>query len=232
MSTVTHQTEPPKYKTSRVTHLEHQLSILGFTNALKAFDLVLAEMNAEKGFKRHDGHHYYYHLVDVAQILLNFGIKEEEIITAALLHDFIEDIEWGTYEYVQETFGVRVADIVRRLTKKPGVNYKVDLNEMGRYLSVIEDCYAAALIKTADRIHNFSSMRNSSRSHREKQVRETRDFYIPFFKNCRNQYARYSNFFFFAKTTIEPILFEIEQGLETTHRLETEIAQLKAQLNK
>lgn len=231
MTTKTQLPTKPRKKSSRVTHLEHQLSILGFHKALKAFDLVLSEMNAEKGFQRHDGHHYYYHLVDVAQILLNFGIKEEDIITAALLHDFIEDVEWGTYEYVKRAFGTRVADIVQKLTKKPGVNYKTDLAEMERYLAIIESCYAAALIKTADRIHNFSSMRNSSRSHREKQVRETRDFYIPYFKRCRNRYARYSNFFFFAKTTIEPILFEIEQGLETTAQLEAEIARLNTQIN-
>lgn len=222
-------TDIPRHKTSRVTHLEQQLSILDYHNALTAFDLVLAEMNAEKGFKRHDGHHYYYHLVDVAQILLNFGIKDEDIITAALLHDFIEDVEWANYEYVQDMFGTRVADIVLKLTKKPGVDYKVDLAEMKRYLDTIADSYEAALIKAADRIHNFSSMRNSSRTHREKQVRETFDFYIPFFKECRNRYVRYSNFFFFAKTTVEPTLFEIERGLELTRKYEAEIAELTRQ---
>lgn len=228
ITTIQERIKPNNRKqTSRVTHLENQLSILGFSKALTAFDLVLAEMGADKGFKRHDGHHYYYHLVDVAQILLNFGIRDEDIITAALLHDFIEDVEWANYEYVQDMFGTRVADIVRRLTKKPGVDYKVDLEEMKRYLAVIEECYESALIKAADRIHNFSSMRNSSRIHREKQVRETFDFYIPFFKSCRNRYVRYSNFFFFAKTTVEPTLYEIERGLELTSKYEAEIAELK-----
>ena len=184
-------------------------------------------MNAENGFKRHDGHHYYYHLVDVAQILLNFGITDEDIITAALLHDFIEDVDWATYEYVQDQFSTRVADIVQLLTKKQGVDYKADLNEMQRYLTGIADRYECALIKTADRIHNFSSMRNSSKKHRAKQVRETRDFYIPFFKECRNRYVRYSNFFFFAKTTIEPILHEIHESIEKTDRLEEEIRDSK-----
>lgn len=215
-------------KTSRVTHLEHQLAILGFDRALTAFDLVLTEMNAAKGFKRHDGYHYYYHLVDVTQILLNFGIKDEDIIIAALIHDFIEDVTWATYEYVQDMFGIRVANITLSLTKKPGVDYKQDLDEMHQYLGNITERYESALIKTADRIHNFSSMRKSSRTHREKQVRETRDFYIPFFKTCRNLYPRYSNFFFFAKTTIEPILFEIEQSIEITDKLEKEIEVLKA----
>lgn len=208
--------------TSRVLHLERQLAVLGFNDALRAYDLVIAEMNAEKGFKRHDGYHYYYHLIDVAQILLNFGIRNEDIITAALLHDFVEDVKWAKYEFVRSRFNERVADIVLLLTKKKGVDYKVDLDEMRRYLAGIVGCYEAALIKTADRIHNFSSMRNSSHTHRMKQVKETRDFYIPFFKDCRNKYVRYSNFFFFAKTTIEPILFEIEQGFSKIAELESE----------
>jgi guanosine-3',5'-bis(diphosphate) 3'-pyrophosphohydrolase len=219
-----------RHKSSRVTHLEHQLSILGFTESLRALDLVLSEMNAENGFKRHDGFHYYYHLVDVAQILLNFGIKDQDIITAALLHDFVEDVKWATYEYVQDQFNARVADIVLLLTKKKGVDYKEDLDEMQRYLSGIAGRCESALIKTADRIHNFSSMLNSSKNHRMKQVKETRDFYIPFFKECRNRYVRYSNFFFFAKTTIEPILHEIDQSIAKTEELENEIKRLKAEL--
>lgn len=217
-------------KTSRVTHLENQLTILAFTESLKAFDLILTEMGADNGFKRHDGHHYYYHLIDVTQILLNFGIKDEDIITSALLHDFIEDVDWATYEYVQDMFGTRVADIVQRLTKKPGVDYKTDLDEMEIYLTGIQEIYESALVKTADRIHNFSSMLNSSKKHRLKQVNETRDFYIPFFKACRKKYVRYSNFFFFAKTTVEPILFEIEQSAKKTEELEEEIRELKAKL--
>ncbi|MGX1195793.1 HD domain-containing protein [Metabacillus sp. SLBN-84] len=219
-------------KSSRVVHLEHQLATLGFDGALKAFDLILSEMNAENGFKRHDGFHYYYHLVDVAQILLNFGIKDEDIITAALLHDFIEDVEWATYEYVHDQFNNRVADIVLLLTKKPGVDYKTDLDEMHRYLTGIAGRYESALIKTADRIHNFGSMRNSSRNHRIKQVKETRDFYMPFFKDCRNRYVRYSSFFFFAKTTIEPILFEIQHGIETTDRLEIELEERDQEIER
>jgi len=217
-------TVPDSYagdKSSRVRHLESQLATLGYNNALRAFDLVLAEMNADKGYKRHDGKHYYYHLVDVAQILLNFGIKDDEdIITAALLHDFIEDVPWATYEYVQQLFNTRVADMVLRLSKDPHVDYKQNLDEMDRYLAGIYEMVETALIKTADRIHNFSSMYVSSNKHRMKQVVETRNFYIPFFKQCRNRYARYSNFFFFAKTTIEPILLEIEQSVNYAEQIE------------
>lgn len=205
-------------KSSRVLHLENQLAQLNYAKSLKAFDTVLNVMNKENGFARHDGAHYYYHLVDVAQILLNFGIRDDEIIAAALLHDFIEDVEWATYEYVKEVYGKRVADIVELVTKKPGIDYKIEEN-MDEYLRNIESRYESSLIKAADRMHNFGTMLNSSDEHRRKQVKETKKKYLPFFKRCRKKYARYSNFFFFAKTVIEPILHEIERGLEIQEEL-------------
>lgn len=211
------------HKSSRVLHLENQLSQLDYVKSLKAFDTVLNTMNSQNNFARHDGTHYYYHLVDVAQILLNFGIRDDEIIAAALLHDFIEDVEWATYEYVKEVYGKRVADIVQLVTKKPGIDYKDDEESMNEYLQNIENRYESALIKTADRMHNFGTMLNSSDKHRERQVKETKEKYIPFFKRCRRKYARYSNFFFFAKTAVEPILCEIERGL----KLQQELDELK-----
>lgn len=44
---------------SRTRHLEGTLSILGYDKALKALDLVIREMCAEKGYTRHNGTHYF-----------------------------------------------------------------------------------------------------------------------------------------------------------------------------
>lgn len=139
-------------KSSRVLHLENQLTQLNYVKSLKAFDTVLNTMSREAGFSRHDGSHYYYHLVDVTQILLNFSVRDDEIIAAALLHDFVEDVEWATHEYVKEVYGERVANIVQLVTKQPGVDYKADKESMSKYISNIEETYESALIKTADRM--------------------------------------------------------------------------------
>lgn len=221
------KTQAFKPKDSRVKHLEKTLAILQYHQALRAFDFVIEEMSSSKGFARSDGTHYYYHLIDVAQILLNFGIRDEAVITSALLHDTIEDIDWVSPEYVEESYGQDISDIVMRVTKKDGVDYKQDLHEMNRYLKCIEERPESALVKTADRIHNFSTMSTMSRKHRLKQVTETRDMYIPFFKRCRRRYARHSEFFYFAKTTIEPILSEIESSDAKIQALEKELRVLQ-----
>lgn len=215
------------HKSNRVLHLEDQLTILGYDKSLLAFNTVLNEMGEDNGFKRHDGSHYFYHLVDVTQILLNFNVRDDDIIAAALLHDYIEDVDWVTYQHVKMVYGKRVADIVQLVTKDPNIDYKKDISAMYEYLSAIEDTFESALIKTADRIHNFATLLNSSEKHRTLQANETRDLYIPFFKRCRQKHVAYKAFFFHAKTSIEPILGEIERSIKLNSKKSTTINPLR-----
>jgi len=199
---------------SRTKFLLQNLKILNYDQALKAAHLVINEMSAGNGFTRHDGSNYYHHLVDVAQTLLNFGVRNEDIITAALLHDYIEDVEGVTVKFVETLFNRSVATMVDLVTKKHNVDYNDEKN-MTQYLENIFTNEGASLIKVADRVHNFSTMRAStSLEHKERQVIETEKFYIPFFKKCRNEFVEYSNFFFQAKTIIEPIMFEMKENIK------------------
>lgn len=199
---------------SRTKHLKRTLSVLGFKKAYEALELVIDEMSVENGFARHNGKHYYYHLVDVAQMLLNFGIRDEDTIVAALLHDYIEDVQGVTYRTVENQFGSNVADIVDLVTKEKGIDYKNNPSKMQEYLDNIYESPEACLVKTADRVNNFQTLRDSSLDHRKKQLANTVDYFIPFFKKCRNKYIEHESFYFQAKTTIEPIAYEVGRYLE------------------
>ena len=60
---------------------------------------------------------YFSHVARVTLILSHvFGCEDEEVLTAALLHDTIEDTATD-YDEVAEWFGPRVADYVVTLTK-------------------------------------------------------------------------------------------------------------------
>jgi (p)ppGpp synthase/HD superfamily hydrolase len=216
---------------SRVRHLEETLSILHFDEALRAFDLVVSEMSAEKGYVRHNGTHYYYHLVDVAQKLLNFGIRDEDIIVAALLHDIVEDVPGYTIDQVSHMFNSRVAHMVNLVTKKPGIDYKI-AEHMESYLEEISFHVGASLIKAADRMHNFGTLRDASPEKKLRQALETETFFIPFFKKCRNMYPRYAAFFFEAKTQIEPHLWEIKSHHEEVSMLKKKIMELESKQSK
>lgn len=215
---------------SRTRHLKRTLTILEFTKAYEALDLMIDEMNAEKGFSRHNGKHYYYHLVDVAQMLLNSGIRDEDTIVAALLHDYIEDVEGITARTISNMFGKNVADIVVLVTKDKSIDYKNNPEEMQAYLDRIFESSEACLVKTADRINNFQTLKDSSVTHRRKQLANTMDFFIPFFKQCRNRYIEHESFYFQAKTMIEPIAFEVGRYLDDLSEYAELIAEQKLEI--
>lgn len=215
---------------SRTRHLKRTLTVLGYTKAYEALDLMIEEMNAEKGFSRHNGKHYYYHLVDVAQLLLNFGIRDENTIIAALLHDYIEDVEGISYKAVEYRFGKEVADIVLLVTKERGIDYKNNPDKMQEYLDNIFENPKACLVKTADRINNFQTLKDSTVSHRRKQLKNTMEFFIPFFKQCRNRYIEHESFYFQAKTMVEPIAFEVSRYLDDLSEYAEIIADQKLEI--
>ncbi|WP_273854219.1 HD domain-containing protein [Guptibacillus spartinae] len=216
---------------SRTKHLEHTLAVLGFNRlGLKAFDLVIDEMCAEKGFTRHNGTHYYYHLIDVAQKLINEGIDDEEIIAAALLHDLVEDVDKYTIHWVESEFNSNVAHMVGLLTKDPDIDYKRDKEALSLYLNLIFENVGASLIKTADRIHNFGTLKDASVEKKKRYAMETEMYFFPFFKKCRKRYVRYASFWFQAKTEIEPHLREIKERYEQEEKLLKQIDTLEKQI--
>jgi hypothetical protein len=208
---------------SRVRFFEQSLALLGYNDGLRALDWLMHEMNAEKGFARHDGSNYYTHPVDCAQDIINFGIREEPIVIAALLHDMAEDVEGVTPKMVENMFGSRVAKAVDLVTKKKDVNYK-DSDYVYLYLHDIKQNRDASIVKTADRKHNFSTLRDALFEKKYRQALETEKFFIPFFKECRNLYPRYAHYFFAAKTAIEPHLWAIKAHYEEVEQLKFDTA--------
>lgn len=222
---------------SRIDFFVKYLAILSYPMAYHALQLVMKEMCSDKGFTRHNGVHYYFHLVDVAQHLLNSGVRDEDIVTAALLHDLVEDVldEEGKPVYsvalLSEMYNGNVAHMVQLLTKDPNIDYKTDKKALVLYLKRISENVGASLIKCSDRLNNFSSLLDADPAKRIRTALETETYYIPFFKKCRKLFPWYAAFFFQAKTTIEPHLWAIKAHDEEVQKLTEEIALLKAELN-
>jgi (p)ppGpp synthase/HD superfamily hydrolase len=164
--------------------------------------------------------------VAVAQDLLDFGINDQEIITASLLHDAIEDVEGITYLMIKDKFGQRVADMVQRVTKLKGIDYK-NPEHLIAYLKIILEDFGSSLIKASDRKHNFGTLREATPEKKLQQALETETHFIPFFKEARNKFPRYAGYFFSAKTTIEPHLWEIKAHYEEVEKLKNMIHELQ-----
>lgn len=208
--------------------LERRLATIYGLNsmAIKAFDLVREEMCAEKGFKRDNGSDYFNHCVDVANTLISYGIQDEDVICAALLHDIIEDVEGYRRITLEKMFNKNVARLVMLVTKQRSVDYK-DPNELQKYLNEILTDKDAAAIKTADRMNNMMSLEERTFEARYRKAMETKKFYLPFITQSRFMYPRYENLFFAALTQIETLIFHIESLYNEIQRLQTELSELK-----
>jgi len=211
--------------------LERRLATLYGINsmAIKALDLVREEMCVEKGFKRDNGTDYYNHCVDVANTLISFEVKDEDVICAAILHDIIEDVEGYRRITIEKMFNSNVARLVMLVTKKEGVNYKKP-DAIQEYLKTISTDMNAAAIKTADRMHNMMTLEEKTFEARYRKALETKTYYLPFFKQCRYMYPRYENLFYAARAEIEPLIFHIESFYKEIQKQQEKIEELKEKL--
>ena len=209
--------------------LERRLATIYGINsmAIRALDLIREEMCAAKGFKRDNGTDSYNHCVDVANTLISFGITDEDVICAALLHDIIEDVEGYRRITIERMFNENIARLVMLVTKEHGVDYKQP-EAINRYIEGILSDMNAAAIKTADRMHNMMTLEEKSFEARYRKAMETKTYYLPFFKQSRYMYPRYENLFYAARAEIEPLIFHIESFYEEILRLNSEIETLRS----
>lgn len=201
-------------KESRVVQLQTDLLNMGYTDSLKALNWMISIMNSGNGYKRHDGRHYYYHLVDATQDLINHGITDEITITACILHDAIEDVPYITYETIETLFGKEVADVVQGVTKDPDIDYKTNKIALRNYLYATLENWRMILIKTVDRKHNMSTLKDASPEKELRQANETLEYFIPLFKEGRKRYPEFARFFHSAKTTLMPQIISIKKNHE------------------
>ena len=97
---------------------------------------------------------YTYHLREVVSVLTRFGFTDPTIITAAWLHDTIEDTT-RSYNDIKKAFGVDVAELVYAVTSELGRN-RTERNDK-TYPKLVAFGERAVTLKLADRIANLES---------------------------------------------------------------------------
>ena len=144
---------------------------------------------AHRNVRRRSGEPYMLHPIAVAQIVVDkigLGYKS---ISAALLHDVVEDTDY-TVEDIRERFGSKIASLVDGLTKIKTVldneQKNRDLSEQSlqaenfkRILLTLNDDVRVVLIKLADRLHNCRTIEHMPEHKRDKILSETMFIFIP-----------------------------------------------------
>lgn len=144
----------------------------------KAFELA---NDAHRGMRRRSGELYIFHPVAVARIVAEEIGLGATSVTAALLHDVVEDTEL-TLQDLEQVFNPKVAQIVDGLTKLDVVMDQQESLQAENFrkllMSMIEDV-RVILIKLADRLHNMRTL-NSMPDHKRYRISaETLYVYAP-----------------------------------------------------
>lgn len=145
---------------------------------LKAFNRCVI---AHSDQRRASGEPYYMHPIAVAEIIISLGMDSESI-AAALLHDVIEDTEYG-YDYVKSEFGKSVADLVDGVTKLGKIPLEsresAQAENIRKMLIAMSHDIRVIIIKLADRLHNMRTIdAKPPQSQRDKSL-ETLEVYAP-----------------------------------------------------
>ena len=144
----------------------------------RAFELA---NDAHRGMKRKSGELYIFHPVSVARVVADEIGLDAKSVTAALLHDVVEDTNI-TLGDIESLFGSKVAGIVDGLTKLEGVfdqSASLQAENFRKLLvSMIEDV-RVILIKLADRLHNMRTLSSMPEHKRYRISAETLYIYAP-----------------------------------------------------
>src|SRR5215475_11407480 len=144
----------------------------------RAYDIA-AERHREQ--LRKSGEPYLMHLLEVAHILADLRL-DATTLTAALLHDVIEDTEFPVSR-ITERFGAEVAHLVEGVTKigrlkmmAPEARQAETVRKM--VLAMVHDV-RVVLVKLADRLHNMRTLEYLEPPKQARIARETLDIYAP-----------------------------------------------------
>ena len=145
---------------------------------LRAFDVGA---RAHEGQTRITGEPYILHPVAVAQILAGMRMDHESI-TAAILHDTLEDTPLSKDE-ISTQFGREIAELVDGVTKLDKMKFRTrseaDAESFRKLMLAMSRDLRVIFIKLADRMHNLRTLDRMPTDARRRIARETLDIYAP-----------------------------------------------------
>lgn len=137
--------------------------------------------NAHQGQYRKSGEPYFIHPVEVAKILIELQM-DNSTIAAGLLHDVIEDTNYG-YDKIKAEFGEEIADLVEGVTKITRLSFNSKEERQAENLRKMVLAMAkdirVILIKLADRLHNMRTLKYHNEEKRKEKATETLEIFAP-----------------------------------------------------
>lgn len=153
----------------------------------KSYDVVRIReaielaISAHNGQMRQSGEEYVCHPLHVACILVEIGM-DSDTVTAALLHDVVEDTDIELVELTRR-FGPDVASLVDGVTKITQMTFSTreeqQAENVRKMLLAMAKDVRVMIIKLADRLHNMRTSDGWNPQKQRDKAKETMDIYAP-----------------------------------------------------
>ncbi len=136
---------------------------------------------AHQGQYRGSGEPYISHPLAVANILAKWHL-DSQALTAALLHDVMEDTAVSKAD-ISQRFGKPVAELVDGVSKLDKIEFQThedaQAENFRKMLLAMARDVRVMLIKLADRLHNMRTLDGLAPEKRRRIARETLEIYAP-----------------------------------------------------
>ena len=195
------------------TRVKTTAQLEGMQNTLCALEFMRMKHEGQfrKGSKfATESVKYINHPLMMACHAFALGIKDDEIISAILLHDVLEDTDTKKNELPVSD---EIKDIVELVTFKKLENMTKEESK-AVYFDNIKNSEKACIVKVIDRCNNVSTMAGCfSREKLIQYCEETENYVIPLLGTIKYKYPKYSNAAFIIKYQIISLLESIKSLL-------------------
>ncbi|PSK96931.1 GTP pyrophosphokinase [Haloactinopolyspora alba] len=161
----------PLFRVIKANHPKADLEVIE-----KAYRVAA---RAHSGQKRKSGDPYITHPLAVTTILAELGMTPPTL-AAALLHDTVEDTEYGL-DQLRAEFGDEIAMLVDGVTKLDKVKYgqAAQAETVRKMVIAMAKDIRVLVIKLADRLHNARTWRYVPKESARRKAHETLEIYAP-----------------------------------------------------
>ncbi|KAL8232448.1 hypothetical protein R6Q57_002226 [Mikania cordata] len=177
------ESDPEPYAKDLLLDAQLKHKIFNDSLVIKAF--YEAE-KAHRGQMRASGDPYLQHCVETAVLLATIGANAT-VVAAGILHDTLDD-SFMSYDYILQTFGAGVADLVEGVSKLSHLsklaresntaNKTMEADRLHTMFLAMADA-RAVLIKLADRLHNMMTLEALPLSKKQRFAKETMEIFAP-----------------------------------------------------
>ena len=183
------------------TYVKTYASVKGLYQTAKVLPYA-RELHKGQVRKGKDKVPYIYHPLLIACHALSLGLDEDNMISAALLHDICEDC------------GIAIEELpVNELTKEAvALLSKSDEIDKEQYYQNIAKNPIATMVKLLDRCNNVSGMTTAfSKEKLVEYIKETETYIYPLLQKAKREYPMYSNQIFLVKYHMTSVIEAIKR---------------------